>query len=509
MAQAYSSEDLLKVDPLKTVTPKLDPILSQGQGIIDSAGASVIQNQGIVDTANKALQDNIKRQNELSISRGEKASDTAKANETFGVNAEQANYDKYNQELNLINANIQGLSREAQAIPLQIQEQFKNTGATDRGVAPIQTGKLRENAIKALTQASLADIAVANVNNSAIRYNAAKDKVTEAINLKYQPIENEIATLKEQLALNKEYILDPAEKRLVSAQEKVLAERTRLIADQKAKEQALSTMKIDVQKNQAPQAILSKVLNAKTIEELQAIPGISTYLMSPVDRLDLQLKGLQIQKANNDLAPKGDKMLSISEAKDLGVPFGTTESQAIKLQAQQFKTQNELSRNTLMTKVTDIDNLIKNPALKVVVGPTALARAPLSPQRLVGATDNFLASVSQLTSAETLQTLTDLKKSGTSLGSVTEKELQLLKESATKIAKWEVVKDGVVVGYKIDEGSFQKELQSLKKHTQNYLDSLGGPLQSQEQVANNFFDEVGTALQSTNNIYSNAGYDLN
>lgn len=220
-------------DPLKTITPTPDPIIASGTGIINNAITGITSNKLAVDNAEsntKSLLDNITK---LMKTDSGKAGDTATAFETAGVNAEKANLDKYNQQLNDVNASISGLANEAKAIPLKIQDEFANTGATKAGVAPIQAGELRKNAIKALTQSSLADIITANVTNSTIRYNQAKEKAQQVIDLKYQPIEAEIANLKEQLTLNKTYITDPAEKKLADQQKAILDERTRLIAEKK------------------------------------------------------------------------------------------------------------------------------------------------------------------------------------------------------------------------------------------------------------------------------------
>ncbi len=133
------------------------------------------------------------------------------------------------------------MARESQAIPLKIQQDAANTGSTDAGVAPIQAGELRKNAIKALTLAQTADVVSAN-------YKAAADKVQQIIDLKYKPIEDKIATLKTQLELNKTYITDPADKKRAEALNLVLAERTRLLEQQKADDTAKQNIALEVAK---------------------------------------------------------------------------------------------------------------------------------------------------------------------------------------------------------------------------------------------------------------------
>lgn len=234
---------------MKVVTPTPDPILSTGQNIINTALAGMPALQKTSDENTTGISTTLGRLTDLMKSDLGKSTDTAAAYETAGVNAEKANLDKYNQDLNDINANISGLANAAKAIPLQVQENNANTGATDAGVAPQTAGELRKNAIKALTQASLADIATANINNSTIRYNAAKEKAQQAIDLKYQPIEQEINFLKEQLDLNDKYITNPIEKKIAENQKIILDERDRQIADKKQAEKDVNSIMLEVAKN--------------------------------------------------------------------------------------------------------------------------------------------------------------------------------------------------------------------------------------------------------------------
>lgn len=271
MATTITLGDLIKDKKLETIKTTEDPILSTGQGIIDSAISGVTNAQSEVDKLNKEQADRLALLGEKSTELGGKAAYTAEQSKLFGLDTEKANYDKYSQELNDITANIKGLSREAQAIPIQVQEKFKNTGATDRGVAPIEAGRLRENAIKALTQASLADIVTANINNSVIRYNAAIDKVNQAVALKYEPIETEIANLKEQLQLNRDYLQTPAEKKLADYQLKILNERERKLTEQKAEEQAVNNIRIEIAKNNPSK--VSRLDGVTTINDALAKVG--------------------------------------------------------------------------------------------------------------------------------------------------------------------------------------------------------------------------------------------
>lgn len=82
--------------------------------------------------------------------------------------------------------------------------------------------------------------------------------------------------------------------------------------------------------------------------------------------------------------------------------------------------------------------------------------------QLSGAEQDFIASTEQLVSGLTLDSLIEAKAEGATFGALSEGEMNVLAQSATKIGKWaRKDTDGNVIGYNIDEYSFQKELQTI------------------------------------------------
>ena len=74
-------------------------------------------------------------------------------------------------------------------------------------------------------------------------------------------------------------------------------------------------------------------------------------------------------------------------------------------------------------------------------------------------TQEFVGAISQLISKETLNTLIDLKKSGGTLGALSDQERIMLRTAASKIGAWEVTnKTGQVTGYAAGEEEFKREL---------------------------------------------------
>jgi hypothetical protein len=66
------------------------------------------------------------------------------------VNADTEVYNAAQAKLQGIGAQLAGVNAEAQAIPIQIQQEFAGRGATRAGTAPIESARLRDNALKAL-----------------------------------------------------------------------------------------------------------------------------------------------------------------------------------------------------------------------------------------------------------------------------------------------------------------------------------------------------------------------
>lgn len=285
-SNVISSAALAPVTPVAIPTSPADTTnyKSITDGVIGNLGALTQQTnvaQGNVDNSQKGIIDT------MGALLG-KTADTQAANESSGLN-------DATKQLNLLNAQAQSLNREAQATPIQTQQRNANTGATDAGVAPQNTAALRENALKALSIAQQADIATAN-------YTAAKDKAQQIIDLKYKPEEAKLELRKQQYEFAKD-ALAAYDKKRADALGVALKKEENELAAKKAAEKEVKDLAFTLQINGAPTDIITKALAAKTKQDIQAIAGVGDYLISKADKLDMQLKSLQIQKARQDLVP--------------------------------------------------------------------------------------------------------------------------------------------------------------------------------------------------------------
>ncbi len=148
------------------------------------------------------------------------------------------------------NTQAQGLAREATAIPLQLQQESAGLGRTDRGIAPLQTQQLRDNALKALTVAQSAAIAQGN-------YDVAKNLADQQVNAKYAQIDAEIAARKiNEEALYKN-VTDPAIKKALEARMALTKKEEQMQAEKKASDLAVSNMLIEASPV-APKDVLAR-----------------------------------------------------------------------------------------------------------------------------------------------------------------------------------------------------------------------------------------------------------
>lgn len=262
--------------------------------------------QAKVDAANAEAKTQANNVSNLQSLLGGKGADTQKIYNEQGVTT------AYNQIKDL-NAQATGLQNEAQAIPIQIQSEFAGTGATDAGVAPIQTSRLRDNALKALSLGQQAAIATAN-------YDKAKNYADLIVNAKYDQMEADIQAKLTNIGAIKEFDLSPAEKKLAEVTTKRLKYEEAQVAEMKEKETAINELIVNAYKQDAPKELTAKAeaiyKGGGDIKQVAAALGswANNYYQNEALRMELTAKKINDLKSNGlGNAPVG------SITKDLGV----------------------------------------------------------------------------------------------------------------------------------------------------------------------------------------------
>lgn len=224
---------------------------------------------------------------------GGKSADTSKIYNESGITA------LYNQ-LSDLNAQATGLKNEAEAIPIQIQNEFKGTGATYDGVAPIQTSRLRDNALKALSLGQQASIASA-------QYDKAKNYADQIIDAKYSQIEADIKSKLTNLSSLRDFELTPAQEKLRLATEKQTKIEDQQLADAKTREKEISNMIIQASSQNAPLSVLNraKELQSKGASSAEVSIALGQYggdyYKTELLKQQIETEKVQRSKISNDM----------------------------------------------------------------------------------------------------------------------------------------------------------------------------------------------------------------
>lgn len=215
---------------------------------------------------------------------------------------------------------------------------------------------------------------------------------------------------------------------------------------------------------------------------------------------DLALKALEnkrekelvdIQKTKEEIGKlrgersgttENNKLLSVSDAKALGVPYGTTVGQAKLLGKTPGEGDVSVGIESQKQTITKVDDLLENRGKAGSVGAYGIARrTPFFVD--AAAKRDFVAGVQNLTSSLTLDKLIAAKASGATFGALSDEELKLLADSATKISNWEKKDDKGNVYYDISEDLFNKELNRIKDYIEADIVRSGGTLVDDEDEA--------------------------
>ncbi len=212
---------------------------------------------------------------------------------------------------------LTALETEAQQIPLQMQIQAEGRGITTGGLRPLQKARLRENAIAKLGARASFEAAAGNLA-------LGLDFVERAVNAKFSPIKERINIELQNLDL------------ISKLPDLTSSERKREEEQMTAK--AIQMADIEQKENEE----LFK--RSKVLEFIQA--GVDDLTQREMERAETIEDVYRLASDAGLFEPTG-KMLSVTEAKALGVPFGTTEEQAFGITPKKDPTANGLPNTTI------------------------------------------------------------------------------------------------------------------------------------------------------------------
>lgn len=306
------TQDTINSSTLKTVNPVLltTPKVPDYQAKIDPTLADLTNQEASarakLDAANAEAKREATSFANMQSLLGGKSTDKLNIYDQTGVTT------AYN-KIKDLSAQATGLQNEALAIPIQIQNEFAGTGATDAGVAPIQTSRLRDNALKALSLGQQAAIANAD-------YDKAKNYADLKVDAKYEQMEADIAAKLTNISAIKEFDISPTEKKLAEVTTKRLKYEEAQVAEMKEKETAINELIVNAYKQDAPKELTAKAeaiyKGGGDIKQVAAALGswANNYYQNEALRMELSKKKIEDLKTNGlGVAPVG------SITKELGV----------------------------------------------------------------------------------------------------------------------------------------------------------------------------------------------
>lgn len=320
------------------------------------------------------------------------------------------------QQQKQLSAQLKALQNRAQAIPLEIQQESIGRGRTAGGVAPLQTARLRENAIEALTTSSLLEATRGNIE-------LANNLVDRAVSAKYDPIREQIqANLANLELIMRSPAYGQAEKRRAQAQADIQSERQRRLEEQQENSKIIMSWAAAALQNGATPFQAQRI--AQIARSNNPDLGVAFGLFSPfatnpqaaeLALLNLQAKRLDVEASRRRLelstAQAAKIYNDIRLANKKGVPPVVGSSYVTE-------------RNARIS--SSLDELMDRVNVATVGLAGQLSFVPGSPAR------DFKADLETLKaniSFSELQAMREASKTGGALGQVAVRELELLEST--------------------------------------------------------------------------------
>lgn len=242
---------------------------------------------------------------------------------------------------------------------------------------------------------------------------------------------------------------------------------------------------------------------------------------SPTYQNDLSKLVSQVKDPNFqlDLSIKKQQLANLQKTNSL---MGEPTAADKKKEAQALKTSSGQT-DVLKEKVSLIDGILESGGMNSRVGTSIVSRTPQgffgtlgktltvvgipgllgdAYDKLSGQGQQFSGGVHKLASREFLDTLIAAKQSGATFGSLTDREGDALRASATQLNDWEIKdRNGLGTGvWNIDEESFKKELNNLKRLANTGIQNAQGTVLDQEETStlDNIFSPDNVAIDPSN-----------
>lgn len=392
---------------------------------------------------------------------------------------EQAGLPGQRQEVQNIVNQLQGLGKEAMAIPLQIQQEALGRGVTAAGMAPIQSARLRENAIKSLTLAAIGQTLQGNLT-------LAETNITNALEAEFAPERAKLETLKQIYQFNKD-ALERIDKKRAENLNILINERERIINAKEAERKLTYDLSLEAARSGAPMSVIEQ-MRSTTPDRAMGIAA--KYLGAEFkQRMEqqafengLKTREMQIKEAEYGLNRRLT-MLNLAKAgdaaaiKELG--YDPNDLPLTPEEVTSFEEQ----QNLMQRDIDILNNLLLNDAGIEASGgllrggvPGAILEAPLGPLGAAYSTakkQDFLADAGYVIKNITFKKMQELAEQGIKLTPVSERELKAMGDAADAlVSAADYDEAGNLRGFRMSEDKMREQFRMILKHYQNAKDDI-------------------------------------
>ncbi len=450
--------------------------------------------------------------------------------------------------LNRINAEAQGLQYKRDVIPLELQRESVGRGRTDAGLAPLETAALRDNAIALSSKAYEAAIASAD-------YNAAQNESNKLVNLKYDGVIAEINAKKANIE-NIRGNLTEAQKKVADAQTRLLDKQKQDELDKKAAEKAVSDMLIEASPVAPPDVMArAKAVQAKGGSAMEVATALGKY---GGDYLAREKIKAEIAKMDADaIKTRADAAKTRAETTGGGTGTTGTASDNAKAWLAQYNSgtmslediytkigsskeasvlKNEVARliaaqggkrvfglddasiQAINAQIKNVDDLLYGNGKKEIDKTTGDVGSIVGfvqgglgviPDSWNTGKQDALAVAKNLVSNQTLQALADAKAKGITFGALSEGELGLVADAASRIsAKLKIdPKTKEIIGFTGSESQFKEDLKTIRDNLAKSIETKTQSKQSNVSKEESTADDIMTANKKIQSEI-NSGYNV-
>lgn len=394
---------------------------------------------------------------------------------------QEAGLPGFEENLRGVNSRLTALRNESLAIPLQIQEESKGRGRTAGGVAPIETGRLRQNAIQSLSLSAQSQALQGDITG-------ARDSVDRQMDLEFGPEEEKLEFLKQAYLFNRED-LERADKKRADALNLFVNERERVLKDAKEDKRYSNNLMLQATQAGMPTDQAEKMANMSPED---AIAFGAEYFGADFKRQaeqqafenGIKTRGIAIQEASFALQQR-TALLARAQAGDqqaideLGydptdLPLSYDEQQTF--EGEKIRMEGDIEDiKTAMSNKTGLDA-----SSGLVRGVVSLAGQALDPKGGVFGIPNvatkrnsFMATARYVVNNLTLNMVGELGERGIKLTPISEAEILLMGQASRRLVSGgDYGDDGTLKGFTLSSQEVEKEMTDILASYERLLSSI-------------------------------------